>query len=55
MSVRKINVVLLHSLVSSESQLSEEVSKPVHEIQETDLTEGETIKTKLENKNDEIS
>lgn len=41
--------------VSSEPQLSEEQSKSTNEIQETDLTEGETIKTKLENENDEIS
>jgi len=41
--------------VSSEPQLSEEKSKSVNEIQETDFTEGETIKTKLENENDEIS
>jgi Amt family ammonium transporter len=42
-------------LSEEESQLSEEASKPTNEIQETDLTESETIKTTLENQNEEIS
>jgi Amt family ammonium transporter len=42
-------------LSEEESQLSEEASKPTNEIQETDFTESETIKTTLENQNEEIS
>jgi len=41
--------------VSSESQLSEEQSKSANEIQETDLTEGETMKPTSENQDEEIS
>jgi Amt family ammonium transporter len=41
--------------ISSEPQLSEEKSNSANEIQEADITEGATIKTKLENENDEIS
>ncbi|PZV27082.1 MAG: ammonium transporter [Snowella sp.] len=41
--------------ISSETPLSEEQSNSANEIQEADITEGATIKTKLENENDEIS
>jgi Amt family ammonium transporter len=42
-------------LSEEESQLFEEASKPTNEIQETDFTEGETMKPTSENQDEEIS